>query len=353
MVLSLAFIIAFIGAAVALLIGILIFSEVSDSLVCPAPAGGGGTVDITGYDNLGSIGSSADANYFDDGDPFNFTSVTGIINEGAFQNGTATGGNEAVIVFAPSLAVTSDFDFLHQGTTGNNITSINFWMKGDVDGAPAYPVLNTGSSDSGGTGLSVWTQSGTTTYFTIYEGGGTSLVDQSSIAQIPDDASWHMITYVYDKGNMTSNFGFMCLDASCTNTGTIIGTPFSAETNSAANPLTLGGGTGYASGPVENEFDVDEIIIWQGYQLTQSDIDNMYNSGSGATGIGIASGSQVLAVTFDEGSQQVVVSGGSGGQGSDECEQAKDTAWTVIGILPVALFFALFAIFGSLGGRQS
>jgi len=40
------------------------------------------------------------------------------------------------------------------------------------------------------------------------------------------------------------------------------------------------------------------------------------------------------------------------GQGSTECQNAKDTAWTVIGILPVALFFALFAIFGALGGRQ-
>ncbi len=40
------------------------------------------------------------------------------------------------------------------------------------------------------------------------------------------------------------------------------------------------------------------------------------------------------------------------GQGSTECANAKDTAWTVIGILPVALFFALFAIFGALGGRR-
>ena len=37
--------------------------------------------------------------------------------------------------------------------------------------------------------------------------------------------------------------------------------------------------------------------------------------------------------------------------GYTECQNAKDTAWTVIGILPVALFFALFAIFGSLGRR--
>ena len=38
--------------------------------------------------------------------------------------------------------------------------------------------------------------------------------------------------------------------------------------------------------------------------------------------------------------------------GTTQCEDAKDTAWTVIGILPVALFFALFAIFGAISGRQ-
>jgi hypothetical protein len=38
--------------------------------------------------------------------------------------------------------------------------------------------------------------------------------------------------------------------------------------------------------------------------------------------------------------------------GSNACASAKNTAWTVIGILPIALFFALFAIFGAIGGRQ-
>lgn len=33
-----------------------------------------------------------------------------------------------------------------------------------------------------------------------------------------------------------------------------------------------------------------------------------------------------------------------------QCEKAKDTAWLVIAILPIALFFALFSIFGGLGG---
>jgi len=49
--------------------------------------------------------------------------------------------------------------------------------------------------------------------------------------------------------------------------------------------------------------------------------------------------------------QSELLNGSDAEFGTTECENAKDTAWTVIGILPVALFFALFAIFGALGGR--
>lgn len=37
----------------------------------------------------------------------------------------------------------------------------------------------------------------------------------------------------------------------------------------------------------------------------------------------------------------------------EECERAINTAWLVVSILPVALFFALFTIFGGIGGGQS
>ena len=50
----------------------------------------------------------------------------------------------------------------------------------------------------------------------------------------------------------------------------------------------------------------------------------------------------------------VIDGGGEGVVGSEQCQQAKDISWTVIGIIPVALFFSLFAIFSALGtgGRQ-
>lgn len=39
-------------------------------------------------------------------------------------------------------------------------------------------------------------------------------------------------------------------------------------------------------------------------------------------------------------------------QGAEEFQNAKDTAWTVLGIIPVALFFIVFAVFSSVGSRQ-
>ena len=38
--------------------------------------------------------------------------------------------------------------------------------------------------------------------------------------------------------------------------------------------------------------------------------------------------------------------------GSKECASAKSTAWTVVGILPITLFFVLFSIFGAFGRQE-
>ena len=41
-----------------------------------------------------------------------------------------------------------------------------------------------------------------------------------------------------------------------------------------------------------------------------------------------------------------------GQQLKDRCESSLNTAWIVIGILPIALFFAMFHIFGGLGSSD-
>ena len=38
--------------------------------------------------------------------------------------------------------------------------------------------------------------------------------------------------------------------------------------------------------------------------------------------------------------------------GYQECTNAKTTAWTVLGILPITLFFVLFSIFGAFGRQE-
>jgi len=35
-----------------------------------------------------------------------------------------------------------------------------------------------------------------------------------------------------------------------------------------------------------------------------------------------------------------------------KCNEVKDISWTVIGLLPLVLFFVLFLLFGSLGERE-
>lgn len=40
------------------------------------------------------------------------------------------------------------------------------------------------------------------------------------------------------------------------------------------------------------------------------------------------------------------------GSGLAACNNAKTYAWTVISILPIGLFFALFALFGGFAGQQ-
>jgi hypothetical protein len=37
---------------------------------------------------------------------------------------------------------------------------------------------------------------------------------------------------------------------------------------------------------------------------------------------------------------------GTNADGNEACTRAKSISWTVIGILPITMFFALFAIFG-------
>ena len=321
--------------------GITVFSEVEDSLICPA-TGTTSAPSPGGYTNGGTLGSDGNAFYFESDVLSNFVvNSSGKINQAVVQNGTGSGHTNGEIVLGTD---SSNWNFMHT-PTGSNITSMNIWVNGDLDGAPEYPIVSTFEAGTNGlewgtigTAQSVWIKENSVSL----KGG-----NQFTGTLPPDDGNWHMLTYVQDLGNTTSNFAFACMDGVCASGGGGI-TPAGTGGDASVN-MTIG--AGFCNGLcTENTYSVDDFTVWHGYQLTQSDINSMYNSGAGASSSGIGSSFQVVYHSFDTSA----AFGGSpgvttGGQGSEECEQAKDTAWTVIGIVPVALFFALFAIFGALG----
>ena len=323
----------------------LIFGEVSDALVCPTAGSGGG--------GGGPLVFLAD--YFENNIMVAFNPpVVGIIGDGAYQEGISTLEDQGEFRYG----VPSDWNFLHSDAVGSSLVSINIWVKGDFVGGPTYPIIDTFHCSFydltcvayGGTltgtppdGVVLHTQSGSLGMF--IDQNGVQVHASYGISAPPNDGQWHMVTVTYDKSTQT-NFMTKCVDAVCS-TNNDGGGFFDGTSNNAVSTLTVGSTHGLNGGTTENGFAVDELTIWNGYRLTGSDITALYNGGLGLSSSGISPGTQVLHDTYElteEGTPEV-----AGETGAEQCLQAKDTAWTVIAILPVALFFGLFAIFSSLG----
>ena len=62
-------------------------------------------------------------------------------------------------------------------------------------------------------------------------------------------------------------------------------------------------------------------------------------------GVGIALIISILIFSSVENSIDCPI---EGQEGFEDCNRAKSIAWVVIGVLPIAMFFALFAIFGGI-----
>ena len=262
--------------------------------------GGGGSPAPAGFSqavNAGTYGSSANGKNYNSNVQGDFVPLAGKIGQSVYQNGTATDGVNGEIRFGtPSL-----WEFMHRGNVGANLTSINFWLKGDVDGAPEYPIFQTLEDPSvDANGLYAFTQS-TGMRLQYMENGLGIGAGFFASGLPPDDSNWHMLTFIIDKGNATTignQFLIYCLDSVCTEDSNDVINPLTGSGGVPTSTLTFGNEDG-ASSVTENGFELDEIIIWNGYQLTQSNINSMWNGGTGLTGIGISTGSQVLRVGFD------------------------------------------------------
>jgi len=263
--------------------------------------GVGGGLSLNGVDNstapnAGTLGSSADALYFESDILSTFVvNASGIINEGVIQNGTSSLDTAGEIRFGTTP---TDWNFIHAGNVGNNLTSINFWLNGDVDGAAEYPLIDTRVA-GGFAGFRIFTSAATTCIKLDETNGGTTILSGCPAGLPADDGQWHMVTFVLDKGNTTKSIGNMelCVDSVCSRLPTSgFLQNFTGTFDNAQHALEIGNEQG---GNVFNTFNVDEVTVWEGYQVTQTDINNMWNSGVGNSSDSIGSSFQILDVNFD------------------------------------------------------
>ncbi|MFI5405399.1 MAG: DNRLRE domain-containing protein [Nitrososphaerales archaeon] len=268
----------------------------------PSITTSGGSVSMTAT-NSGTLGASADAFYEEDelDTSFNIDN-TGLIGKSVLQEGMSSLHDNGTIRFG-SDADKDQWKFIWDSTVP--VISMNFWLKGDIDGNPEYQILSTSPDDSGLFNLfrmySQTTGSGGSEPEIIYiikDDAFSSALQGIFVDHIPaDDGQWHMMTFLIDKNNAT-NAATLCIDATdCKTSGT------NGLVGSAGSPHSA---LRYGFDKVidtNNDFQLDDFTIWTGYQLTSSDIASLYNSGSGtsagASGASISLANQVGHWTFD------------------------------------------------------
>ena len=247
--------------------------------------------------NFGSFGDSATGYKFSNDQPTSFSTPP-----------AGVAGSDLATQFDDNSTIseeirygtdgTSIWNFIHAGLEGDNQTSINFWVKGDVDELNEVPLLDTGGTNNG---FSLYTIGGEM-QLTLRE-ESTTIFDQTfpTVGIPPDDTDIHMITLMMDKGN-TTNFAKLCIDGSSNCESRDIDNSFTGTVSDADFTLTSGSNHFFTS-ITENPFAIDDVTVWQDYTLTDADIDAMYDGGAGSsagvTGESISLANQVLHVTFD------------------------------------------------------
>ncbi len=247
---SLSLILALIGSATGLLVGIFAFGEISDSVECPTSGTGGAGV------------------LFD---------TTGATSDGLYTQGPASGVD----------------NWLGQlvATNGEQVTAI---IVNDYQNN-----VNTGSA------LTAEIRTGATTDI-----DGSTLVATS------------------DNSELLTTFGTYDFTFTFTPPVTV---------NDPDTYFALRGSAGWDS---DNLVETSSVDLSQGEGIFW--VHDVPTNASFFAPLGFAD--MLMKVE--------IVGGGSATVGEEECESAKDIAWSVIGILPVALFFGLFTLFNFTIGKQ-
>lgn len=89
-----------------------------------------------------------------------------------------------------------------------------------------------------------------------------------------------------------------------------------------------------------------------GYSISKVEFRGLLNLAFVMGFVGVAVGLMIAMFIFGAVDNAIVCTDIDSSTGQDNCNLVKSTSWTVLGILPITLFFVLFSIFGGFGGRQ-
>jgi len=332
MVLSLAFILAFIGSAVALLIGILIFSEVEGAIASTfgVATGGGITTDS-------AILYSCDYP----------SASTNKLNQVALPSLTETFPSATVSISGQTMTGSSGCVGMAQDPTTSIWYQIHRVSGGG--GAPHHLVtldINTGVGSTVGSltngyqtmafdkdgNLYIHTNSNSAvSQLEIINKATGAIISTCDESSSPSIGSFSEVGLVYDYNQeklyiIEGTEFFELTDTSLADCGV-----------SAPTTVTGFGITGYTS----FTYDTVNSLI---YVASQSGGGYRIVTLDPVTAVSSLVTNTSLAVIEKGIGFELSSSGGSGGT-PQAFAQASNVAFTVIGILPVALFFALFAIF--------
>jgi len=214
-----------------------------------------------------------------------------------------------------------DWSFLHQIGATQNKTATSFWMRIPIDEAEpnggSFTAISTSAVGVNEDGIeynfggnnaevSITIKSNATTQLNFSFDGleppapnqfvfpGSNNTDGGGSPPWWD-GEWHHVVYNVDKGNQTFP-ATICLDGTATVGGECKSVPFDqAPSLGLKDPrYTLMFATLFGLGSANEEiltFELDEIAIWEDYQLTDSEIDQIatmavVTTGGGPTAIG-------------------------------------------------------------------
>jgi len=330
MVFTLPLVLALIGSGVGLLLGILIFGEISDAIVCPpiseflaglisfanAQVETNNIVVYHSFDldeqdqsttgnnlyvNAGTFGHLADAHMLDTRFHSSIPSQDGIINEAISilslaSNPSMILGNWINEGNGGNILGVDLWEFLVDDSTTNKYT-INFWIKGDFSsinaGEGVSVITNTIPITGNSFGIDIWIDDSNQVRIQTFDSGSLNLdLTSSPIA----DNTWNMVTFEIDKS--LNDFINAKIWINATNQEVL--SSGSYDTYPIAfldQPFIIGDTNSFAhktqfSGVLEN-FAMDDLCIVKDYEFTQTDVDVLYNEGIGlpcaeVTGLGIS-----------------------------------------------------------------